>query len=334
MKNIYYLILVAPFFFSCEKLMFEKELDATSPHDNFEYLWSECNEKYSYFELKNIDWDEVHTRYSAQVYDDMSDDSLFLLMAAMLRELKDGHTNLISNLNVSYFPIQKLGQDNFDWRIIQDNYLPENYYRSGPFSHDFIANKQIGYIRFPSYTGGVGSTNLNFILNRYKDTKGLIIDIRENGGGDVSDVFNLLSRFVADTTLVNYSRIKTGPDHNDFSADEPVYLYPADSIIYTNKVMVLTDRSSYSASSFTSLAIKAIPNMTLVGDTTGGGLGLPNGGQLPNGWRYRFSITQALTLDKDNSYENGVPPDIFALFDWNDLTKDEVIERAIQEILY
>ena len=60
---------------------------------------------------------------------------------------------------------------------------------------------------------------------------------------------------------------------------------------------------------------------------------MPNGGQLPNGWRYRFSISQALTLNMNASYENGVPPDILSFFDFNNLTQDEVIERAIQEIL-
>ena len=108
---------------------------------------------------------------------------------------------------------------------------------------------------------------------------------------------------------------------------------PSSGVKYSKKVMLLVDRGTYSAGSFTSLATKAIPNITLVGDTTGGGLGLPNGGQLPNGWNFRFSITQALTLDKDESYENGVPPDISALVDWNDRTKDEVIEKAIEEIL-
>ena len=96
---------------------------------------------------------------------------------------------------------------------------------------------------------------------------------------------------------------------------------------------VLTDRGTYSAGSFTSIATKAIPNIILMGDTTGGGLGLPNGGQLPNGWTYRFSITQALTLDKSPAYENGVPPDVHVLFDWSDRTKDEVIERALVELL-
>ena len=66
--------------------------------------------------------------------------------------------------------------------------------------------------------------------------------------------------------------------------------------------------------------------------TTGGGGGMPNGGQLPNGWTYRFSISQLLDLDGNNYAEDGVPPDILVSFDWTDLTKDEIIERAIQEI--
>ncbi len=319
-------------FSSCEKLLFEEDLASTNPQENFEYLWNECNEKYSYFDLKNIDWDAKKTEYAAMLSDDMSQDSLFNVLGAMLTDLEDDHVNLISNFNVSFFGTEFLGQDNFYGRLIRENYLDRDYYVSGPFAHDFLDNEEIGYIRFSSFTGGVNATNLDFILNRYRDTKGLIIDLRENGGGQVTDIFNILSRFVEEKTLTNYSRIKNGPGRNDFSEAEPAYVSPYDGIRYTNKVIMLIDRGTYSAGSFTALATKAIPNILLMGDTTGGGLGLPNGGQLPNGWLYRFSITQALTLDKSPDYENGVPADIEALFDWNDLTKDEVLERAILEL--
>lgn len=333
MKKIYLLILAIPFFISCEKAMFEKDLASTDPATNFEYLWKQCNEKYSYFELKNIDWDQIKVKYSAKINDNMSDEALFTVLGDMLTELKDDHTNLISDFNISFFGVDQLGQDNYDARIVKDHYLSDDYYISGPFIHDYLANEEIGYIRFGAFTGTVDDTNLDFILNRYKNTKGLILDLRENGGGAVTDVFNILSRFVEEETILNYSRIKTGPAHDDFSDAEPASVTPYDGIRYTNKVMVLVDRGTYSAGSFTSLATKALPNMILVGDTTGGGLGLPNGGQLPNGWTYRFSITQALTLDKSEAYENGVPPDIAVSFDWNNRTKDEIIDRALQELL-
>tara|TARA_B100000809_G_scaffold266365_1_gene328748 strand:+ start:14659 stop:15663 length:1005 start_codon:yes stop_codon:yes gene_type:complete len=317
---------------SCEKIFIEKDLATINHQENFDYLWKECNEKYAFFDLKGIDWDQIKIKYQAKIYDGMTEDSLFNVLGGMLTELKDDHTNLISNFNISTFGVNYLGQDNYDERIISDNYLNQDVYISGPFSHNFIENKEIGYIRFGSFTGTVGSKNIDFILNRYKNTKGLILDLRENGGGAVTDVFELLSRFVESETLVNYSKIKIGTGHNDFSDAKPVYASPYEGIRYKNKVAVLTDRGTYSAGSFTSLATKAIPNMILIGDTTGGGLGLPNGGQLPNGWTYRFSITQALTLDKKPDYENGVPPDIHALVDWSDRTTDEVIERAILEL--
>lgn len=331
MKKIVAFIILS-LLFSCENALFEDNMASTNPNVNFEYLWNQCNEKYSYFELKGINWGDVKTKYTSKLYGGMSQDSLFNVLGAMLSELKDDHTNLISNFNVSRFGVKYLGQDNFDWRIVEDHYLNQDYYTSGPFKHNFIDNKQIGYVRFASFPGTIDGANLGFVLNRYKNTKGLILDLRENGGGAVRDVFSLLSRFVENKTLVNYSRIKTGPKHNDFSDDKPVYVEPYNGIRYINKVAVLTDRGTYSAGSFTSLATKALPNMMLIGDTTGGGLGLPNGGQLPNGWTYRFSITQALTLDKNPDYENGVPPDIRVLFNWNDLSKDEIIERAILEL--
>ncbi|MFK7908365.1 MAG: S41 family peptidase, partial [Chitinophagales bacterium] len=211
---------------SCEKVFFEEDFASISPFETFEYLWKECDEKYSYFELKNIDWDAVKEEYAAKLYEDMSEDSLFSVLGGMLTELQDDHTNLISDFNVSNFGVQYLGQDNFDWRIIVDNYITQDYYITGPFSHNFLDNGEVGYVRFPAFSGIVDADNLDFVLNRYKDTKGLIIDLRENGGGRTTDIFNILSRLVDTETLVYYSRIKNGVGHDDFSEAEPVYVTP------------------------------------------------------------------------------------------------------------
>lgn len=317
---------------SCEKAFFEKDKATTDPFENFEYLWKQCDEKYAYFDVKKIDWNAVKAKYKAKIYTGMSDDELFKVLGGMLNELQDDHTNLISPFNVSAYKVALNHPDNFDWRLILDHYIGKDYYVSGPFSHNYLNNKEIGYVRFPEFTGTVDEANLDFILSRYKDTKGLIIDLRENGGGVTTDVFNLLNRFIDKKTLLNYSRIKDGKGHNDFAEPTPVYLEPYNGIRYTKKAIFLVDRGTYSAGSFTSLATKAIDNIILMGDTTGGGLGLPNGGQLPNGWTYRFSTTQALTLEKKPDYEQGVPPDIQVSMNWSDLTRDEILDKAIQEL--
>ncbi len=318
---------------ACEKVLFDEDLTSTNPQKNYEYLWNECNEKYAYFDLKGVDWNQVKTAYAAKIYPEMSEDSLFNVLGAMLKELRDDHANLVSNFNTSFYGVEYQAQDNFDWRIIVDNYIGRDYDISGPFAHNFIANGEIGYIRLSTFTKPVNSESLDFILDRYKNTKGLILDLRENGGGAISNVFQILNRFVESETLVYYSRLKAGADHNHFTDASGTYVQPYNGIRYTRKVMVLTDRGTYSSGSLLALATKALPNVSLLGDSTGGGLGMPNGGQLPNGWRYRFSITQTLTIDKEPDYENGVPPDILIQFDWNDLNKDEILEMAINELL-
>ena len=97
---------------------------------------------------------------------------------------------------------------------------------------------------------------------------------------------------------------------------------------------MLIDRGSYSATSFFAVCTQGYHNIKLFGDYSGGGLGLPNGGILPNGWTYRFSITRTIALDGGN-YENGVPPEVRVLLDPACTAQgiDNVIETAADWIL-
>ena len=333
-KNIILAALMAPALLSCDEIFVSSDGASQSPRENFEYLWKECNEKYAYMDYKGINWNEVHDRYAAKISDKMYDDSLFSVLGSMLNELRDGHVNLKSFFNISHYNIDQLGPDNLDFRLIEDNYLPKDYMISGPFTHDFIANKQVGYVRLSSFTGTVTNTNLDYILYRYQNTKGIILDLRENGGGVISDVFKLIGHFVNAKTQVYNTRIKSGVGKDDFTELAPGFVDPTGNARYLRKIIVLTDRGTFSAGSFTTLAMKELPNVVVVGDTTGGGLGLPNGGQLPNGWTYRFSITQTLDLS-GNNWESGVPPDIQVNLNEADRSKgiDTILERAIKEIL-
>src|SRR5205814_10374972 len=121
---------------------------------------------------------------------------------------------------------------------------------------------------------------------------------------------------------------------NDFGDDENVFLEPVTSRPFTGRIAVLTNRNSFSATSFFTLAMKALPYVRVIGDSTGGGLGGPTYAELPNGWTYRFSVTHTLSPAGDN-WENGIPADI--LIDLDPVLEDEgydsIIERAIQYII-
>ncbi len=330
----YFMLILLVFVSSCEQIIFTPAISSDA-ESTFDYLWDKVNEQYAFFDVKEINWDNIYTQYSSSVYNDMPDDSLFFVMGSMLNELKDGHVNLSSEFNVSRFDITLLGPKNIDYRFIKDNYLGTDYYMTGPFAHDFIAGNQIGYIRYSSFMSGFSDDNILYMLDRYEQTQGLIIDMRQNGGGIISNVYQLLSHLTVSDTVLYTSNIKSGPDHNDFSDLMSLYSSPYDSsLTYTKPIAVLIDRGSYSSTSMFSLATLSLDNIFLVGDTTGGGLGMPNGGQLPNGWTYRFSITRTLTNDGIN-YENGIPPDIYAILKPSDMALgyDTVIEAALDTLL-
>lgn len=331
MKNIILIFSTVLIFSSCEKILFEPDLGSRDPLTNFDYLWGEVDKKYSYFELKNIDWDELKNTYRSMLTNNSKEEELFDVLANMLNELRDDHTNLTSPFNVSRYNVFLTGPENFRQRTIEEFYISD-IWRTGAFEHGFLDNDEIGYIRYESFLSEFSDEALDLILNRYQSTKGLILDLRANGGGSIFNIPKILGRFTDTKTLSGYSITRNGPNHNDFSNKENFFIIPYRGVKYLKPVIVLIDRGSYSATTFFALATKAFPNITLLGDITGGGGGLPNGGQLPNGWTYRFSISQLLDLNGNNYNEDGVPADIKAAFDWNDLTKDEILERAILEL--
>ena len=116
---IYLMALVVCLFSGCEK----GDEYEPSPRENFEALWKILDENYCFFSYKQVDWDEVHERYSPLITDTMSQIALFDTLANMTNELKDGHTNLVSQFNTSrYWDWYLDYPDNFDSKI-QENYL-------------------------------------------------------------------------------------------------------------------------------------------------------------------------------------------------------------------
>lgn len=323
---------------SCEGIFMDDPVssDAVS---TFEYLWTKVDQQYAFFDLKGIDWDSVHAVYRPMVYEDMDDESLFDVCAAMLNTLRDGHTNLISSFNVSrndtvYYKM--VTEKNIDTDVVLLHYLTLGYHSTGGFSHNSIRNGQVAYLRFATFENAIDDATLVYLADYYKNCKGMILDLRQNGGGLVSNVQKLLSIFNNHGQKLYQTQIKSGPGHDEFTdmatvnADTTCLLEEP----YTKPVAVLIDRGSYSATSFFSVCTMAYDNIKLFGDYSGGGLGLPNGGVLPNGWTYRFSITRTIANDGGN-YENGVPPDVRVILDPESTAQgiDNVIETAADWIL-
>ena len=309
----------------------EEEFD-NDPQGNFEQLWTLIDQKYCFLDYKKIDWDAIHDKYQPLITPNMSNEGLFQVLGEMLGELRDGHVNLASAHNVSYY--DNWYQDyprNYRADIVEDYYLgrASSDYRTAAGMRYRAFENNIGYIRYESFSDPIGNGNLDEVLSYLAVCNGLIIDVRDNGGGNVTNSTSIASRFTNEKVLTGYIRYKTGKGHNDFSKPYAIYLEPSNNVRWQKKVVVLTNRSCYSATNDFVNQMRCLPNVTILGDKTGGGAGMPFTSELPNGWTVRFSASPHFDADMQH-IEDGIEPDIRVNMSEEDMKrdKDTLIEAA------
>ncbi len=309
----------------------ETEFD-DDPRGNFEALWRMIDEHYCFFDYKRqtygLDWDAVHKKYAPQFNNSMSEDQLFEVLGNLLAELRDGHVNMYSRFNLAR---------NWSWHenypsnfsdTLYNKYIGTDYRQTNGLQYR-ILDDNIGYLRCASFQNGFGAGNLDEILSYFAPCNGLIIDIRNNGGGLITCAETLAARFTNKELLVGYMQHKTGKGHNDFSSMREQRLRPARGIRWQKRVVVLTNRRVYSAANEFVKYMRCCPKVTIVGDKTGGGAGLPFSSELPNGWSIRFSACPM--YDRDHkSTEFGIEPDHKVGLTMTDITqgRDAIIEYA------
>ena len=64
------------------------------PEKNFEELWPTFNNRYPFFEVRNVNWKKQYETYRPNVASQTSDDELFGILCKMLEPLNDGHVSL------------------------------------------------------------------------------------------------------------------------------------------------------------------------------------------------------------------------------------------------
>ena len=328
LTHLYILLFLPLFLASCVDV---EEYDNTAS-DNMEALWKIMDERYCFFsekkEVLGVDWNDVHSRYAANVNDNMSRAQLFEFLGNMIGELRDGHVNLSASFDIAR---------NWSWKedypanysdTLQRRYLGTDYkIASGMYYR--VLDDNIGYIYVGSFSDAIGDGNIDEVLLYLAPCQGLIVDVRNNGGGMLTEARKLAARFCNQTTHVGYMRHKTGSGHDEFSDMEEQHITPSAGIRWQKNACVLTNRSVYSAANEFVKYMKQMPRVTIVGDTTGGGSGMPYSAELPNGWSVRLSACPMYDVD-GGSTEQGIAPDVPVGITGSDMARgiDTIIENA------
>lgn len=302
------------------------------PAGNFEALWKCIDQNYCFFDYKQevygLNWDSVYTVYKSRINNGMSQQQFFEVCCDMLAELKDGHVNLYSSGDVGrYWSWHEDYPANFN-DSVQKLYLGTDYKIASGLKYRILEDN-IAYVYYESFSSAIGDGNITSMMNELKTCNGMILDVRNNSGGNLTYATKLASYFTNEKRLVGFIAHKNGPGHSDFSTPFAEYIEPANGLRWQKPVVVLTNRSCYSSTNTFIRDMKVCPQVTIMGDRTGGGSGMPFTSEMPNGWLVRFSACPMYDADMQQ-IEFGIEPDIPVSMSLEDLlrNKDTLIERA------
>ena len=316
-----------------------KETD--NPIVNFNVLWWTFEENCSIFSLTDVDWQMMYDYYRPLITEHTMPQELFDIFTQMLTPLNDGHTNLAARIDgeIFYFNAGPAPRSIWMMERIDEMFAVISSYLDGNSLHEAVEDRiyygtidqSIGYLNILGYVG-YSESDIDAVFSKLQKTEALIIDIRMNMGGSAGLACALASR-LASHKFRGYSKQARVGDYEEFSRPVPIYIAPAGAQFLDRPVVILTSGNTISAADVQAMILKnpALPNVTLIGESTSGNFsnGLPK--SLPNGWEFTLSNERCLA-DNMNYEQIGITPDIEVIGSEAALDKgdDNILERALK----
>lgn len=147
---------------------------------------------------------------------------------------------------------------------------------------------------------------LDRAMQDLRDAQALVVDVRRNGGGRDFLSLAIASRFVANETLAYSKQARLGSGRTELI---DIYLSPRGAVQFLNPVFVLTSNETASAAEVFTLAMRALPNVILVGEATQGGLSDQLDKSLTNGWPASVANEYYLSPEGELFETTGIPVD-------------------------
>ncbi|MGB0521505.1 MAG: S41 family peptidase [Flammeovirgaceae bacterium] len=354
MTNLHaYLRITFSFLFACcvGKLCGQSASETHQPIKNFEHLWKTFDERYANFQLKQINWQKIYEQYRPMVHEQTTNQELFEICCKMLQALHDGHVTLQTDFDgeekfcgppytfklEDEFPSKK-DQDNLT-QVILTELQKQGFSKPIPIPLNdeihvqYAVSERYGYFRIDDMEGffpGLLNRALDQSMQAFEGKQGLIIDLRFNGGGWDFISYQIAGRFTQEQIVGHYKQTRK-KGTNTFKKMKTWWLKPKGDIQFTSPVVVLTSDFTASAAEVFLLAMKQLPQVLLVGDTTEGIFSDMYEFRLPNGWRASLSHQQFFSANMVNYEGKGIKPDYPVINTKQDLQSqhDPVIQKAI-----
>lgn len=180
-----------------------------------------------------------------------------------------------------------------------------------------ILDGNIGYIAISGFEGHTGEDFLAALDEmENKKVKGLVIDLRDNGGGTVSTCIEVTDALMGESVIVTME--------DRFGKSEE---YTSDKEATELPYVVLVNENSASAAEIMAAAVKDNTDNPVVGTTTFGKGIVQMSGELDDGSALKLTIMQYFSPAGDVIHKTGVKPDFVVK---NNGDVDTQLKKAIE----
>jgi hypothetical protein len=302
------------------------------PVTTFDVFWTTFAENYNSCTRKNINWAAVRDQYRPRVSAGTEPEELYTILEEMIRPLGDMHTSIAGD--DGEFEGSRPGTRDLSSRAVTtavDNHLRQNLgvtaiqtFAGGKIAYADLPGAR-GYLRINSFeeyreddTYLANKVELDraltavFTPERVAAWQGLVIDVRNNPGGDDALALQVAGRLTDSPYLAYTKQARNDPaDPNKYSRPRRVTVTPAEGPRYTGPVRVLTSELTVSAGeTFVESLMARTPAPSRIGSSTQGVFSDTLDRKLPNGWTFGLGNEDYYAPD-GRSYEGpGIPPTV------------------------
>ena len=209
-------------------------------------------------------------------------------------------------------------KDNFEYKKLENN---------------------IGYLKIYSFTGKDFTKEFDDIYKTLETTSALIIDLRDNTGGN-SSYADYINRHLSETPIrgSQWSSRMYVAAHASWNRPQEWYMQSPSNLApvsgkerYKNPVLVLTNAGTFSSSENFCAVFRGMNRGKIVGVTTGGSTGNPIGVELGFNVYAQICTKNDLNIDGSRILGVGIKPDIEIAETEEFFTtgRDVVLEKAL-----
>lgn len=244
----------------------------------FDQLWQAFDKDYAMFVLRpEVDWNKLRDEFRPRALASQSSQEFANVCAEMLKPLRDLHLWLTLNgRSVPVFNRPRASNANpAAYRTILGNLKQEGRIAWA------ITEDKIGFLTIYGWNNERIPSLCDQALNGMRDTRGLIIDVRLNGGGSEDLAMDVAGRFLKTRFVYAYSQFRNGPKHTDLTRKFERAVGPRGPWRYDRPVVLLIGQKCMSSNESFVAMMSGDPDAVIMGDHTCGSSGNPEIINLP-----------------------------------------------------